>query len=66
MSCYNSQYVLSYQDDAEYFYCYPTRRQVYKFVSKYFSVKEIKLVILDELVKKGSYMGFKLQYKTEA
>jgi hypothetical protein len=58
--------VLSYKDDTEYSYTYPTRRQVYEFISKYFSVEEIKLVILDELVKKGSYMGFKLQYKTEA
>ena len=67
MNTNKPQYSLSFKNgksnnSAEYFDSYPTRRQIYEFVSKYFSVEEIALVILDELVKKGSYVGFEITY----
>lgn len=68
MSKTRIQYTLSYKDtnNAIRFDFYPTRKEVYEFVSKYFFVEEIALVIMDELLKKGSYAGFKLEYNIEA
>lgn len=56
------QYMLSYKDDTEYFYSYPTRQQVYDFVSKYFSVEEIALAITNEFCKKGYYEFFEITH----
>lgn len=62
MNTNKPQYMLSYKDDTEFFDSFPTRRQVYEFVSKYFSVEEIALVITSELCKKCSYASFEITH----
>lgn len=61
------QYSLSFKNgksnnSTEYFDSYPTREQIYSFVSKHFTIQEISLVETDELYKNGSSNLFHITF----